>query len=138
MSIKKKLKYSKAEMKKVKNNIFLIVIFLFGATFAQDPAAPGFYKTGIRYGEAKNDSIYIKWARAVDADTFWVYKEHLSLQYITNANMRTVWYNQPFRYERRMAVHHLREPIFNSHIKFNDLEGLAKNRNPGLQEKFTN
>jgi len=118
------------------NSRFFIAILLFGAVFAKDPKTPGFYKAGIRYGEAKSDSLYIKWSRAIDADTFWVYKANLSLQYITNADIRTVWYNQPFRYERRMATHHLKEYIFDSHLRFNDLESLTKNRNPGLLEKF--
>jgi len=121
------------------NSRFFIAILLFGVAFAQDHLrVPGFYKAGLRYGEAKSDSLHIKWARAIDADTFWVYKANFSLQYITNADMRTVWYSQPFRYERRMATHHLRESIFDSPFKFNDLEGLTKNRNPGLLEKFTN
>ena len=119
------------------NNIFLIAILLCGTAFAKDPLVPGFYKAGIRYGEAKSDSLHIKWARAMEVDTFWVYKENLSLQYIVDANMRTVWYNQPFRYERRMATHHLREFIFDSPLRFNDLESLRRNRNPELQGKFT-
>ena|GEM_PF-2053417 len=88
---------------------------------------PGFYKAGIRYGKAKEDSLYIKWARAAEADTFWVYKANLRLEYITNANMRTAWYNHPTRYERRMAAHHLRECIFDTPLRFSDLENLSKN-----------
>ena len=122
------------------NSRFFIVLFLFGAVWAQNFASmsrSSVYKAGIRYGEAKGDSLYIKWARSIEADTFWVYKANLSLQYITTPHKRTVWYNQPLRYERRMATHHLRENIFDSPLKFNDLESLSRNRNPRLSEKFT-
>ncbi|MDR3001239.1 MAG: hypothetical protein LBU89_08245 [Fibromonadaceae bacterium] len=103
---------------------------------------PGFYKAGIRYGKEKEDSLYIKWARSVDADTFWVYKAGLRLEYITNANMRTAWYNHPTRYERRMALHHLRERIFDTPLRFNNLENLSKNNRTmfsgkNLYEYFT-
>ncbi len=118
-------------------NKFLCMLFLIGVAFAQElprtgilvdgKVPPGFYKAGIRYGTAKGDSLYIKWSRAAEADTFWVYKANSSLEYITNANIRTVWYNQPFRYERRMATHHLREYIFDAPFKFSNLENLAKN-----------
>jgi len=133
------LKYFKAVLQMVQamSSRLFIVLFLFSATLAQESPATGFYKAGIRYGEAKGDSLYIKWSRAIEADTFWVYKANLSLQYITNASVRTVWYNQPLRYERRMATHHLRENIFNSPFKFSDLEGLAKNQNPVFSGKFT-
>jgi len=120
------------------NKIFFTFLFLCGTAFAQDPLVPGFYKAGIRYGETNRDSLYIQWSRTMEVDTFWVYKANLSLQYISNADMRTVWYNQPFRYERRMATHHLREYIFDSPLRFNDLEGLCRNQNPKLLEKFTN
>jgi len=122
------------------NRIFLIAVLIVSAAFAQElPSTdilvngkilPGFYKGGIRYGEAKGDSIYIRWSRTPEADTFWVYRANLSLEYITNANTRTVWHNQPLKYERRMATHHLREFMLNSPFRFEDLEGLAKNRNP--------
>jgi hypothetical protein len=59
-----------------------------------------------------------------------VYRAGSNLEYITNANIRTTWYNQPLRYERRMALHHLREFILDSPLRFDNLEGLAKNRNP--------
>jgi hypothetical protein len=98
----------------------------------------GFYKAGIRYGEAKGDSLYIKWSHAPEADTFWVYKANSSLKYITNINMRTVWYNQPFKYERRMATHHLREYILESPLRFYNLEDLAKNRSSGFLRKDLN
>jgi hypothetical protein len=88
---------------------------------------PGFYKAGIRYGMAKGDSLYIKWSHAAEADTFWVYKANSNLEYITNADMRIVWYNQPLRYERWLATHHLREYIFDTPLKFSNLENLAKN-----------
>jgi len=88
----------------------------------------GFYKAGIRYGNASGDSLSIKWSHAVEADTFWVNRGKLSLEYITKYGFRTVWYNNPFRYERRMATHHLREYILNSPLKFDDLEGLANNQ----------
>ena len=95
----------------------------------------GFYKAEIRYGEAKGDSLYIRWSHAVEADTFWVYKANSNLEYITNSSIRTVWYNQPFKYERRMATHHLREYILESPLKFSNLEDLAKNRNTQFLEK---
>jgi len=105
--------------------------------FAQEPPnksilvngkiPPGFYRAGIRYGEAKEDSLYIKWSRTIKADTFWVYKANSSLEYITSAGIRTVWYNRPVRYERRMAAHHLREYILDSPLKFGNLENLANN-----------
>ncbi|MCL2283997.1 MAG: hypothetical protein FWC26_11845 [Fibromonadales bacterium] len=127
------------------NSRFFAIFFLMGMAFAQElpnavlpvnGAVPqGFYKAGIRYGEAQGDSLYIRWSRAADADTFWVYKAGSSLQYITNSNTRTVWYSQPLAYERRMAVHHLKEYIFDSPIRFNDLESLSKNRNPILSGK---
>jgi len=119
------------------NRFLLCMSFLIGVAFAQEPpnmnilanykTPPGFYKAGIRYGEAKNDSLYIKWSRTIEADTFWVYKANSSLEYITNTGIRTVWYNQPLRYERRMAAHHLREYIFDSPLRFSYLENLAKN-----------
>ncbi len=120
---------------------FLLCISLFiCATFAQElpltdilvngEILPGFYKGGIRYGESKGDSLYIRWSRTPEADTFWVYRANQSLEYITNANTRTIWHNQPLRYERRMATHHLREFMLDSPLKFEDLEGLAKSHNP--------
>lgn len=117
----------------------LIVLLLFCVAGSQNLEflhPLNIYKADIRYGEAESDSICIKWSRSIEVDTFWVYKGNQSLQYITDANMRTVWYNQPIRYERRMAPHHLKENIFDSPFRFNDLEGLAKNQNPGLAEKF--
>jgi hypothetical protein len=124
-------------------NKFLLI--LAGIVFAQELPSkdilvngeilPGFYRGGIRYGEAKGDSLHIRWSRTSEADTFWVYRANLSLEYITNSGTRTVWHNQPLRYERRMATHHLREFMLNSPLKFDDLEGLAKNRNPGFSGK---
>jgi len=95
----------------------------------------GFYKAGIRYGDGKGDSLYIRWSHTAEADTFWIYRTNLNLEYITDSNIRTAWYNQPFKYERRMATHHLREYILESPLKFSDLEALAKNRNPLFLEK---
>jgi hypothetical protein len=116
----------------------LYSLFLFGAVFAQGAlgagtftngeAPHGFYRAGIRYGE-KGDSLHIRWSHTAEADTFWVYKANLSLEYITNADMRTAWYNQPLRYERRMAIHHLKEHILGSPLRFSNLEDLSKNRN---------
>ncbi|MDR2579816.1 MAG: hypothetical protein LBC85_02340 [Fibromonadaceae bacterium] len=102
----------------------------------------GFYKAGIRYGDARGDSLHIRWSHTAQADTFWVYKGMSRLEYITNANTRTVFYRHPDNFERRMATHHLREFIFDSPLRFNDLEGLAKKRNPqfmrrSLREYFT-
>jgi len=118
--------------------LLLILSFPF-ALFAQElppggdilingEVLPGFYKAGIRYGHAQSDSLYIKWSHSVEADTFWVNKGKLSLEYITKYGIRTVWLNNPFRYERRMATHHLRESILNSPLKYDDLESLAKNQ----------
>jgi len=98
----------------------------------------GFYKAGIRYGEAKGDSLYIRWSHAPEADTFWVYRASSNLEYITNSGIRTVWYNQPFRYERRMATHHLREYILESPLRFSHLEDLSKNRNSQFLDKKLN
>jgi len=98
----------------------------------------GFYKAGIRYGEARGDSLYIRWSHAAEADTFWVYKANSNLKYITNSSTRTVWYNQPFKYERRMATHHLREYILESPLKFSNLEELAKTSNSQFLEKNLN
>jgi len=98
----------------------------------------GFYKAGIRYGEAKGDSLFIRWSHAPGADTFWVYRANLNLEYITNSGIRTVWYNQPFKYERRMATHHLRECILESPLRFSNLEDLAKNRNSQFLDKNLN
>jgi len=103
---------------------------------------PGFYKAGIRYGNTPGDSLYIKWSRSADADTFWVHKGKFSLEYITTEGIRTAWYNNPIRYERRMATHHLKEHILNSPLKFANLEELAKNQNSpfsgkNLLEHFT-
>jgi hypothetical protein len=98
----------------------------------------GFYKAGIRYGVAKGDSLYIRWSHAAEADTFWVYRANSNLEYITNSSTRTVWYNQPFKYERRMATHHLREYILESPLRFSNLEDLAKNRNSQFLEKNLN
>ncbi len=103
---------------------------------------PGFYKAAIRYGNAPGDSLYIKWSHAVEADTFWVHKGKHSLEYITRYGNRTAWYNNPLRYERRMATHHLKEHIFNSPLKFDTLEDLAKNQyspfsGKNLLEHFT-
>jgi len=89
----------------------------------------GFYKARIRYGNAPDDSLYIKWSRSSQADTFWVHKGKFSVEYITKNGVRTAWYNNPIRYERRMATHHLREYILNSPLKFDNLESLAKNQN---------
>jgi hypothetical protein len=110
-----------------------------GAGILVDGKIPkGFYKAGIRYGEAKGDSIYIRWSHATEADTFWVYKANSNLEYITNSSIRTVWYHQPFKYERRMATHHLREYILESPLKFSNLEELAKNSNSQFLEKNLN
>ncbi len=119
------------------SKFLLCMPFLVCAAFAQElPGAgilvngeipQGFYKAGIRYGMAKDDSLYIKWSHTIKADTFWVYKANSSLEYITDAGIHTAWYNQPLRYERRMAVHHLREYIFDSPLRFSNLENLAKN-----------
>jgi len=103
---------------------------------------PGFYKAGIRYGNTPSDSLYIKWSRSAEADTFWVHKGKSSLEYITKDGIRTVWYNNPLRYERRMATHHLKEYILNSPLKFDNLENLAKNKDQTflgkeLIERFT-
>jgi len=116
---------------------FAILLFSF-AVFAQElprgdisingEVLPGFYKAEIRYGSAPGDSLSIKWSHAVEADTFWVYKGKLSLEYTTRYGIRTAWYNNPLRYERRMATHHLREYILDSPLKFDNLESLAKNR----------
>jgi hypothetical protein len=102
----------------------------------------GFYKAKIRYGNAPNDSLSIRWSHAAEADTFWVRKGKYSLEYITKDGIRTVWHNNPLRYERRMATHHLKEHILDSPLKFDDLESLAKNQNPqfsgkNLLEHFT-
>ena len=126
--------------------LLLILGFEFpSAVFAQElprgdisingEVLPGFYKAGIRYGNAPGDSLYIKWSHAVEADTFWVHKGKLSLEYITTDGIRTAWYNNPFRYERRMATHHLKEHILNSPLKFDILEELAKNQNPNFSGK---
>jgi len=96
---------------------------------------PGFYKAGIRYGNAPGDSLYIKWSHASESDTFWVHKGKLSLEYITRDGIRTVWYNNPFRYERRMATHHLREYILDSHLKFDNLDELTKNQSQPFSGK---
>jgi len=103
---------------------------------------PGFYKAGIRYGNSPGDSLSIKWSHATEADTFWVNKGKQSLEYITKDGIRTVWNNNPLRYERRMAAHHLREYMLDSPLKFDNLESLAKNQNPlfsgkNLLEYFT-
>jgi len=119
--------------------IFAILLFSF-AIFAQElprgdilingEVPPGFYKARICYGNSPSDSLYIKWSHAVEADTFWVHKGKFSLEYITRYGNRTAWYNNPLRYERRMATHHLREQILNSPLRFDNLESLAKNQNP--------
>jgi len=96
---------------------------------------PGFYKAGIRYGNAPGDSLYIKWSHAAEADTFWVNKGKLSLEYITRDGIRTVWHNNPFRYERRMATHHLREYILDSPLKFDHLDELTKNQSQPFSGK---
>ncbi|MDR2583363.1 MAG: hypothetical protein LBC75_07785 [Fibromonadaceae bacterium] len=131
--------------------IFAILLFSF-AVFAQElprgdilingEVPLGFYKAGIRYGNSSGDSLHIKWSHAAEADTFWVHKGKLSLEYITRYGKRTAWYNNPLRYERRMATHHLREYVLNSPLKFDNLESLAKNQNPmfsgkNLLEYFT-
>jgi len=132
--------------------ILLLLILGFQFSFAQElpskdilingEVLPGFYKAGIRYGNAPGDSLYIKWSHTAEADTFWVNKGKHSLEYITKEGIRTAWYNNPARYERRMATHHLREHILNSPLKFDTLEGLAKKQNPqfsgkNLLEHFT-
>jgi len=96
---------------------------------------PGFYKAGIRYGNSPGDSLSIKWSHTAEADTFWVHKGKLSLEYITKYGKRTAWYNNPLRYERRMATHHLREHILNSPLIFDNLEGLAKNQSQPFSGK---
>jgi hypothetical protein len=106
-----------------------------GVSIVNGEIQPGFYKAAIRYGEAKGDSLYIKWSHALAADTFWVYKAGSSIEYITDAYVRTAWYNQPLRYERRMALHHLREYIFDSPLRFSNLEDLAKNNAPLFFDK---
>jgi len=121
-----------------------ILFFMSAALFAQElpvfdisnEIPYGFYKTGIRYGEAGGDSLYMRWSHTAQADTFWVYKGSSSLEYITNANTKTVFYNQPMRYERRMATHHLREYVFNSYFRFSDMEAIAKNRDSQLSQFF--
>jgi hypothetical protein len=95
----------------------------------------GFYKARILYGSGPNDFLYIKWSHTAEADTFWVHKGKSSLEYITGNGVRTVWHNQPLRYERRMATHHLKEYILDSPLKFDNLESLAKNQNQQFSEK---
>jgi hypothetical protein len=132
-------------------NPLILIIMVQTMAHAQEPRTSilesgeipsGFYKAGIRYGEIREDSLYIRWAHASEADTFWVYRGDLSLEYVTNLNTKAVFYNQPVRYERRMAIHHLREFLFNSPLKFHDIEALAKGQNPlflkgRLAEHFT-
>ena len=132
--------------------IFAFLIIQVQAAFSQEPLGAGisingevphgFYKARIRYGNEPSDSLYIKWSHAANADTFWVYKAKSSLEYITNAGIRAVWYNQPLRYERRMSGHHLKEYMLNSPLKFENLENLTKNKNQlflgkNLLEYFT-
>jgi hypothetical protein len=95
----------------------------------------GFYKAGIRYGNTPGDSLGIKWSHAAEADTFWVRKGKFSLEYIIRDGIRTVWHNNPLRYERRMATHHLREYILDSPLTFNNLESLAKNQSQPFSGK---
>jgi hypothetical protein len=123
---------------------FAILLFSF-AVFSQElprgdilingEVPPGFYKAGIRYGNSPGDSLYIKWSRSTEADTFWVHKGKFSLEYITRDGIRTVWHNNPLRYERRMATHHLKEYILDSPLKFDNLDGLAKNQNQPFSGK---
>jgi len=108
------------------------------AIFVNGEIPRGFYKAGIRYGEGKGDSLFIRWSHAAEADTFWVYRANLNLEYITDSSVRTVWYNQPFKYERRMAMHHLREFILESPLRFSNLEDLSKNRNTQFLNKNLN
>ena len=130
--------------------ILLFSILIYQFPFAQElpkgdilingEILSGYYKAGIRYGNIPDDSLYIKWSHAAEADTFWVHKGKFSLEYITKDGTRTVWYNNPIRYERRMATHHLKEHIFNSPFKFDNLEDLAKNQSQSgknLLEHFT-
>ncbi|GBU23685.1 hypothetical protein R83H12_00301 [Fibrobacteria bacterium R8-3-H12] len=125
--------------------LLLVLSSQFLAAFAQElpsgdisingEVMPGFYKAGIRYGNSPGDSLYIKWSRSAVADTFWVNKGKFSLEYIIRDGIRTVWYNNPLRYERRMATHHLKEYILNSPLKFDNLDCLAKNQNQQFSGK---
>jgi len=108
------------------------------AIFVDGEIPKGYYKAGIRYGEAKGDSLYIRWSHATEADTFWVYRANSNLEYITNSNIRSVWYNQPYKYERRMATHHLREYVLESPLRFSNLEDLSKNRSTQFLDKSLN
>jgi len=127
-------------------NVFFLLLVSSVALFAQElPEANtskevpyGFYKASIRYGEDKNDSMHIRWSHTAKADTFWVYSNGSSLEYITNTHTRTVFHRQPIRYERRMAIHHLREFIFNSPLRFSDMESLSKKRDPQFLGKSLN
>jgi len=123
----------------------ILLLFLSAVLFAQElpkgdisingEVPPGFYKAGIRYGNSLGDSLSIKWSRTAEADTFWVQNGKQSLEYITRNGIRTVWYNNPTRYERRMAAHHLREYMLSSPLKFDNLESLAKNQNSSFSGK---
>jgi len=123
----------------------LLLFILSSGLFAQElprteisingEVPPGFYKAGIRYGNLPGDSLCIKWSHAADADTFWVNRGKQSLEYITKDGIRTVWNNNPLRYERRMAGHHLREYMLDSPLKYDNLEGLAKNQNQSFLGK---
>ncbi|GHV13512.1 hypothetical protein AGMMS49938_08190 [Fibrobacterales bacterium] len=118
-------------MMRQKNSVLLIVVLCAIATgVAQEPAiavgqkaemSSDFYSKGIRYGEGKSDSLFVRWAHSAEADSFWVYKDDNSLLFVSDKNIKTVWYSKPVKYERRMATHHLKEFIFDSPLRFRDL-----------------
>jgi len=60
-------------------------------------------------------------------DTFQIARlDGPSLLYVTNGEERWVVYSSPQPHIRRMALHHLREPVFDTPLLYDDLELLAK------------
>lgn len=78
--------------------------------------------------EGRPLELRIRWAHYPQAtDTFHITAPNGEyVEYITNGQERFVWTGPRERHGRRLALHHLREPLFASAIYLDDLELIAK------------
>lgn len=78
--------------------------------------------------EGRPLELRIRWAHYPQAtDTFHITAPNGDyVEYITNGQERFVWTGPRERHGRRLAPHHLREPLFASAFYLDDLELIAK------------
>lgn len=119
----------------LRNPIFLGILFLVSSLYAQDickePILNKDFQVSLegtfinRSKSRTHIDILWKHHNSLDADTFAIHipKED-SLYYITNGNSRTL-YSPKLKASRQMALHHLKEFIGKTPLRFDDLELLA-------------